>query len=53
MLLKDVNEVELEMMRNSVEPAQEAGETTPVTPVIAHPLSPVTNLQPDTGFTKV
>lgn len=45
-MLKDVNEADLEITRNHleglniVEAAQEAGETTPSTPVITHPLSP-------------
>lgn len=45
-MLKDVNEADLEVTRNHleglniVETAQEAGESSPSTPVITHPLSP-------------
>lgn len=47
-MLKDTNEAD-EVMRNNlegltiVEAAQEAGETSPSTPVIMHPLSPVSD----------
>lgn len=45
-MLKDVNEADLEVTRNHleglniVETATEAGESSPSTPVITHPLSP-------------
>ncbi|XP_046661954.1 trafficking protein particle complex subunit 8 isoform X1 [Homalodisca vitripennis] len=46
---QDVNEADLELARNHleglniVETAQEAGESTPTTPIIMHPLSPVSD----------
>lgn len=58
-MLKDINEADLENTRNHleglniVETAQEAGETSPSTPVIMHPLSPITEQQHNNVYDKV